>query len=120
MANLVDEARDATRRTRLANERTILAWWRSGLTAFAVGIGAGKLVPAVADDVEPWPYELVGAGFTVLGVAFVLYGYARQRAVDRALAAGGYAPPEPLAVALFTAAGAALGIGVLLVVLFAG
>ncbi len=36
---------DATRRTRLANERTYLAWWRSGLTALAVGLAAGKLVP---------------------------------------------------------------------------
>jgi uncharacterized membrane protein YidH (DUF202 family) len=26
---------DATRRTRLANERTYLAWWRTGLTALA-------------------------------------------------------------------------------------
>ena len=116
----MDETRDATRRTRLANERTFLAWWRSGLTAFAVAIGAGKLVPAVADDVEPWPYELLGVGFGLLGVAFVLYGWVRQRAVDRALATGGYAAPSGAAVAGFTAAGLALGVGVLLVVLFAG
>jgi len=116
----VDETRDATRRTRLANERTFLAWWRSGLTAFAVAIGAGKLVPAVADDVEPWPYELLGAGFAALGFAFVLYGWMRQRAVDRALAAGGYAAPSGGAVAGFTAAGLALGLGVVLVVLFGG
>ncbi|HSL64140.1 MAG TPA: DUF202 domain-containing protein [Gaiellaceae bacterium] len=69
MTEPIDEARDPTRRTRLANERTFLAWWRSGLTAFAVAIGAGKLVPAVADDVEPWPYELLGSGFGALGAA---------------------------------------------------
>lgn len=34
-----DEARDATRRTRLANERTYLAWWRTGLMSFAA-VGA--------------------------------------------------------------------------------
>lgn len=111
---------DATRRTRLANERTFLAWWRSGLTAFAVAIGAGKLVPAVADDVDAWPYELLGAGFALLGVAFVGYGWVRQRAVDRALAAGSYAPPSGLAVALFTVGGVVLGLGVLLVVMFGG
>jgi putative membrane protein len=111
---------DATRRTRLANERTFLAWWRSGLTAFAVAIGAGKLVPAVADDVDAWPYELLGAGFASLGVAFVGYGWVRQRAVDRALAAGSYAPPSGLAVALFTVGGVVLGLGVLLVVTFGG
>jgi putative membrane protein len=32
MAADVDKARDATRRTQLANERTYLAWWRTGLT----------------------------------------------------------------------------------------
>jgi putative membrane protein len=111
---------DATRRTRLANERTFLAWWRSGLTAFAVAIGAGKLVPAVADDVDAWPYELLGAGFALLGVAFVGYGWVRQRAVDRALAAGSYAPPSGVAVALFTVGGVVLGLGVLLVVVFGG
>src|ERR1043166_8707504 len=41
----IDEARDATRRTRLASERTYLAWWRTGLTAFAVAFGAGRVVP---------------------------------------------------------------------------
>jgi putative membrane protein len=111
---------DATRRTRLANERTFLAWWRSGLTAFAVAIGAGKLVPAVADDVDAWPDELLGAGFAFLGVAFVGYGWVRQRAVERALAAGSYAPPSGLAVALFTVGGVVLGLGVLLVVMFGG
>src|SRR5438309_1899774 len=33
---------DASRRTRLANERTYLAWLRSSLTALAVAVGAGK------------------------------------------------------------------------------
>ena len=40
---------DATRRTRLAAERTYLAWWRSALGAFAVALAAGKLVPALTD-----------------------------------------------------------------------
>ncbi|MET0972771.1 MAG: DUF202 domain-containing protein, partial [Thermoleophilaceae bacterium] len=33
---MVDD--DVTRRTRLANERTYLAWLRTGLTAFAVSL----------------------------------------------------------------------------------
>src|SRR5215207_9302116 len=60
-----DEAGDATRRTRLANERTYLAWWRTGLTAFAVSLGAGKLVPALTDETR-WPYVVVGVGFALL------------------------------------------------------
>ena len=35
-----DQAQDATRRTRLANERTYLAWWRTGLTSLAVSLAA--------------------------------------------------------------------------------
>jgi uncharacterized membrane protein YidH (DUF202 family) len=39
---------DATRRTRLAAERTYLAWWHSALAAFAVSLGVGKVVPELA------------------------------------------------------------------------
>jgi putative membrane protein len=63
----LEEAGDATRRTRLANERTYLAWWRTGLTAFAVSIGSGKLVPALAAGAT-WPYTTIGIGFAAVGV----------------------------------------------------
>jgi putative membrane protein len=45
---------DATRRTRLAAERTYLAWWRSGVAALAVGLAAGKLVPELSGG-PSWP-----------------------------------------------------------------
>ena len=80
-----DETTDATRRTRLANERTYLAWWRTGLTSIAVSVGVGRIVPGVA-HVTKWPYELVGAGFGLLGIAFIVVGYLRVRAVERAVA----------------------------------
>jgi uncharacterized membrane protein YidH (DUF202 family) len=51
-----DDARDATRRTRLANERTYLAWWRTGLTALAVSFGAGRLVPQLSGGPN-WPFS---------------------------------------------------------------
>ena len=35
---------DASRQTYLAEERTLLAWWRSGLAAFAVAVGVGALL----------------------------------------------------------------------------
>jgi putative membrane protein len=57
-----DEAGDATRRTRLANERTYLAWWRTGLTAFAVSLGTGKLVPALTDEARAGPTWSSGCG----------------------------------------------------------
>jgi putative membrane protein len=86
-----DPTTDAFRRTRLANERTYLAWWRSALTALAVAIGAGRIAPGLAGGAV-WPYRVLGASFGVLGVAIVCCGVARHRNVERALADGGYAP----------------------------
>jgi putative membrane protein len=110
-----DEAGDATRRTRLANERTYLAWWRTGLTAFAVSLGAGKLVPALTDETR-WPYVVVGVGFALLGVAFVAYGFVRQRLVERAVARGEYVRPDERLLAGLTAIGILLGLVLLVIV----
>jgi len=85
---------DATRRTRLANERTFLAWVRTALTAVAVAIGAGKIVPGVT-DVAHWPFELLGAGFAALAVVLVAYGVQRFVRVEQALEAGEFAPLRP-------------------------
>jgi putative membrane protein len=110
-----DEAGDATRRTRLANERTYLAWWRTGLTAFAVSVGAGKLVPALTDETR-WPYVVVGIGFAVLGVVFVGLGFRRMRDVDSAIARGEYAPPNERLMALLAGAGVILGLALIAIV----
>ena len=114
-----DDAGDATRRTRLANERTYLAWWRTGLTAFAVSLGAGKLVPALT-DVTRWPYVVVGIGFALLGVAFVAYGFVRQRQVERAVARGEYVRPDERWLGVLTVVGVLLGLGLLVIVLVEG
>ena len=47
------EPDDATRRTCLAQERTFLAWLRSGLAAFAVAVGVGRLTPALLGVPRP-------------------------------------------------------------------
>lgn len=107
---------DTTRRTRLANERTYLAWWRTGLTTFAVGLAAGKLVPELSSGAA-WPFEALGIAFTVTGVLFVGYAYLRQRRVEQALARGQYAPFETRAALAFAALGAALGIATIVVIL---
>ena len=114
-----DEAGDATRRTRLANERTYLAWWRTGLTAFAVSLGAGKLVPALTDETR-WPYVVVGVGFALLGVAFVAYGYRRQRLVESAVTRGEYARPDERLLGALTRVGILLGFALLLIVVIEG
>jgi inner membrane protein YidH len=110
------ENRDATRRTRLANERTYLAWWRTGLTALAVAFGAGKLVPEVAGGTQ-WPYEVIGIGFAVLGLFFLGYGYVRQRRVEEALARGEYAPLDDSVALALAAIGVLLGVATVVVLL---
>jgi putative membrane protein len=85
-----DEAGDATRRTRLANERTYLAWWRTGLTAIAV--------------------SLAGAGFAVLGVLCIATGYQREREIDRALTEGRFATLDPRISLILTTVGVVLGL----------
>jgi inner membrane protein YidH len=103
-----DRARDATRRTHLANERTYLAWWRTGLTCLAVSLAAGKLVPSISHQTR-WPYEVLGAGFALLGLAFIGYAYRRQREVREAISRAEFEHPNDRLLALLGVAGIVLG-----------
>jgi putative membrane protein len=109
-----DEHGDATRRTRLANERTYLAWWRTGLAAFAVSLGAGRLVPAIAGGPQVL-YSLVGVLFAVLGLMLILYGRQRGREVDEAISEERYRRADERLLTI--AAGLAAIGGLLLIVL---
>jgi putative membrane protein len=100
---------DATRRTRLANERTFLAWLRTGLTSLAVAVGAGKIVPGVT-HVTRWPFELLGAGFAALAVVLVAYGALRYSRVEEALDSGTFAPLRPNGALAMAAAAGVLGL----------
>jgi putative membrane protein len=103
-----------TRRTRLANERTYLAWWRTGLAAFAVSIGAGRLVPAIAGGPQTL-YSIAGILFALIGIVVILYGRKRARDVDAAISAGRYHPADDRMLSLL--AGLAAAGGLLLVAL---
>jgi putative membrane protein len=112
------EVEDATRRTRLATERTYLAWLRSGLTALAVGLAAGKLVPELSSG-PAWPYELLGVGYSLLGIALIFYGFRRQYAVEAAIRRGEWAPFDAKVAAALTLLGIVLGAATIAVVVFA-
>ncbi len=114
-----DEAGDATRRTRLANERTYLAWWRTGLTALAVSLGAGRLIPALTAGSQ-WPYTVVGAAFALIGVVFIGYASVRHRQVERALARGEFAGPDDRLTGALAVVGVVLGLLILAIVLLEG
>ena len=85
------ERADAARRTRLASERTQLAWWRTSLTALAVAIGIGRVVPELGIDVDEGPYVVVGACFALYALLMFIHGVVRARAIDLALDQGSYA-----------------------------
>ena len=109
------EPGDALRRTRLANERTYLAWWRTGLTTFAVSLAAGKLVPELSSGAA-WPFEVIGTAFALVGIALIAYAYVRQKQVEDAVTRGEYAPLDPRVTLTFATVGVALGLGTILVI----
>ena len=48
-----------------------------------------RLLPDVGNEsAARWPFELVGVGYALLGIAFITYGQVRQRTVESALRAG--------------------------------
>jgi len=102
-------------RTRLADERTYLAWWRTGFAAFAVSLGAGKIVPSLTKGPR-WPYTILGASFAVLGVVLVGYGLLRQRQVEAAITRGDFAPPNEILIAVLAATSMLLGVALLVLV----
>lgn len=83
---------DAIRRTRLAAERTELAWWRTALTSIAVAVGVGRVVPELSGSSTEWPYVVVGIGFALYSVALFAYGSIRSRRVEVALDRGQMIP----------------------------
>jgi putative membrane protein len=97
-ARRFDQDGDASRRTWLASERTVLAWLRTGLTATAVALAVGKVIPDLRNRGASWPFVVLGAGYALLGVAIVAYGLWRGREVDRAIREGRWLPPDDRAM----------------------
>jgi putative membrane protein len=106
-----DENGDATRRTWLASERTVLAWLRTGLTATAVALAVGKVVPDLRNGGSTWPFVVLGAGYGLLGAAIVAYGLKRGRDVDLAIREGRWLSPDARAMSII--GGLAIGLGLL-------
>jgi inner membrane protein YidH len=108
---------DATRRTRLANERTYLAWWRTGATLLGLAIAVGRIAPDIA-NAKNWPYEAVGACFGIVGLAFILVGYRRAKTIEAALDEGRFAPLDATLTLWLSVAGFVLGLATVALVLF--
>jgi len=84
-------------RDHLANERTYLAWLRTGISVAALGVAVAKFAPHRGAHAVLAGLILLGAGLLVSA-----YGTFRYRAVGRQLDAGVFAPA---AFGAITAAG---------------
>lgn len=114
---LLSEAVDATRRTHLANERTQLAWWRTGLAALAVALGVGRVVPELDNSATRWPYVVAGVGFALWGIIAIGYGSMHQAAIEKALKEGRFAPSDRRPLTILTIGGIGLGLLTALLIL---
>ena len=106
---------DVTRRTRLAAERTWLAWWRSGIAAATAAVAVGGVVPELVEGGRT-AYVLLGAGYAALAAAVFAAGSLRRRQVDRALERGDYERVSDNTVLALTLAGIALALGTFAVI----
>jgi putative membrane protein len=83
--------RDSRARTHLANERTFLAWLRTGLSLVAVGLAAAGFLPV--DLVPGFPYVRSFSVLLVLsGTAMVVYGANRYVRAYKQIESGAYNP----------------------------
>jgi putative membrane protein len=90
-----------SRRTYFAEERTLLAWWRTGISSAAVALAVGGLLPKVA-HLPRTRFLALGAGYGALAIFFVVGGTLRARASRRALAKDSYAALSGVAVTIAT------------------
>ena len=108
----------APRRTRLAAERTFLAWLRTGLTEITVALAIGRVVPALIGGPR-LAYTILGAGYGVMGAFMIAYALLRVRRVESVLDRNGPVPQDPVVLVAFTVAGLALAVATVALVLFA-
>jgi inner membrane protein YidH len=113
----MNDLQDAEARTHLANERTQLAWWRTGLTALAVAVAVGRVVPELGNSPSQWPYTVIGVGFALYGIALIGYGTVRAREVDAAVSRGGRIPIQGSFLAAMAAAGIVLAVATALLII---
>jgi len=112
----VSEQRRPDTQAELANERTYLAWLRTGLALVAVGVAAERVLPAAGII---WARQLIGVSLILAGVLTAGLARWRWQRVDRAVRAGGPIPRPNLGY-LVTAAIVLNGLATIVLLLRAG
>jgi uncharacterized membrane protein YidH (DUF202 family) len=106
---------DVTRRTRLAAERTWLAWWRSGIAAATAAVGVGGVVPELVESGRT-AWVVLGTGYAALAAGVFVAAAIRRRQVERALDQGGYEGLGEGGVIAFTLVAMTLALATLVVI----
>jgi uncharacterized membrane protein YidH (DUF202 family) len=86
------------------------------LTALAAAVAVGRVVPSLAHQTR-WPYAILGAGFALVGIVAIGYGFVRQRAVRDAVRDGRFEHPHDAVLVALTVTGVTLGTLLLVLVL---
>jgi putative membrane protein len=109
----VDPSRHPDYRYTLANERTLLAWLRTGLALVAGGVAVATYAPDLGVS---WGSGAVALGLVSIGLVTALAGYRRWRANEEAIRYDRALPQGMLPAAL----AAAVAVVVVVVALLVG
>ncbi|UOX99849.1 YidH family protein [Blastococcus sp. PRF04-17] len=96
----------------LANERTLLAWLRTGLALVAGGVAVATYAPDLG---VRWGSGAVALGLVLAGLFAALAGHRRWRANEAAIAGGRPLPGSPLVPAMTAAVAAVVVVVAVLV-----
>ena len=96
----------------LANERTLLAWLRTGLALVAGGVAVAEFAPDLG---VPWGSAAVAVALVLTGLGAAVGGYVRWRRNERAIADDRPLPQGRVLTALVAAVGAVLVVVAVLV-----
>jgi len=77
----------AHERTRLAKERTLAAWLRTGLATVGVGLALAKLLPSLQPQ---WLIRTLGIIFVIAGGIIFLFGFKTYHEVFEKLKKEGF------------------------------
>jgi putative membrane protein len=105
---------DARARTHLANERTFLAWFRTGITLVALGLAGAQLLGGESDQ-ERLVVLLLATLVIATGGFLVMVGLVRYRVGRRRIEASDFRPAWGSIVIAATLAVVASAVAVVLV-----
>ena len=101
-------------------------WWQVSTRLVAITMpvpsavcGSASRCRATAHELSSgaaWPFEALGVAFALVGLAFIVYAYLRQKRVDEALARGEFAPFDVRVGLAFAVVGSLLAVATIVLI----